>query len=129
MICQIDTNNGIPSYEQICRQVRFAVANSSLLVGEHVRSVRDMATWAAVNANTVARAYRDLRAEGVLVSIRGTVLAIAADAPEKCRHSRREMIRDRLRYILREAMQNGVTSEEIHSLLHSKWDALQKEKP
>jgi GntR family transcriptional regulator len=127
MICQIDTNNGIPIYEQICRQVKFAVANGSLLVGEHVPSVRDMATRAAVNVNTVARAYRDLQAEGVLISIRGTGLAIAADAPEKCRRNRLEMIRERLRYILREAKQNGVTSEEIQSLVCSEWVALQKE--
>ena len=127
MICQIDINNGIPIYEQICRQVKFAVANGSLIVGEHVPSVRDMATRAAVNVNTVARAYRDLQAEGVLISIRGTGLAIAADAPEKCRRSRLEMIRERLRYILREAKQNGVTSEEIQTLINSEWNVLQQE--
>ena len=129
MICQIETNNGIPIYEQICRQVKFAVANGSLLVGEHVPSVREMATRTAVNVNTVARAYRDLQAEGVLVSIRGTGLAIAADAPEKCRRNRLEMVRERLRYILREALQNGVSSDEIHALVHSECDALKKELP
>ena len=127
MICQIDTNNGIPIYEQISRQVKFAVANGSLLVGEHVPSVREMATQAAVNVNTVARAYRDLQAEGVLVSIRGTGLAIAADALEKCRRSRLEMIRERLRYILREALQNGVSSDEISALVNSEWKLLKKE--
>ena len=127
MICQIETNNGIPIYEQICRQVKFAVANGSLLVGEHVPSVREMATRTAVNVNTVARAYRDLQGEGVLVSIRGTGLAIAADAPEKCRRSRLEMVRERLRYVLREAMQNGVSSDEIHSLVHSEWGSLQSD--
>jgi len=127
MICQIDTNNGIPIYEQICRQVKFAVANGSLLVGEHVPSVREMATQAAVNVNTVARAYRDLQTEGVLVSIRGTGLAIAADALEKCRRSRLEMIRERLRYILREALQNGVSSDEISALVNSEWKSLKKE--
>lgn len=127
MICQIETNNGIPIYEQICRQVKFAVANGSLLVGEHVPSVREMATQAAVNVNTVARAYRELQVEGVLVSIRGTGLAIAADALEKCRLSRLEMIRERLRYILREALQNGVSSEEINALVNSEWKSLKKE--
>lgn len=124
MICQIDINNGIPIYEQISRQVKFAIANGSLLVGEHVPSVREMATSAAVNVNTVARAYRDLQAQGVLVSIRGTGLAVAGDAPDKCRHERLEMIRERLQYILREAKQNGVTAEEIHALVRSEWDAL-----
>ena len=129
MICKIDINNGIPIYEQISRQVKFAIANGSLLVGEHVPSVREMATSAAVNVNTVARAYRDLQAQGVLVSIRGTGLAVASDAPEKCRHERLEMIRERLRYIMREAIQNGVTSEEIHALVRSEWDALTGEPP
>ena len=129
MICQIEINNGIPIYEQICRQVKFAVATGSLLVGEHVPSVREMATRTAVNVNTVARAYRDLQGEGVLVSIRGTGLAISADAPEKCRRSRLEMVRERLQYVLREAIQNGVSSDEIYSLVHSEWDALQKESP
>ena len=129
MICQIETNNGIPIYEQICRQVKFAVANESLLVGEHVPSVREMATRAAVNVNTVARAYRELQAEGVLVSIRGTGLAVAADAPEKCRRNRLEMVRERLSYLLREAMQNGVSSDEIHSLVDSEWEALKNEAP
>jgi hypothetical protein len=35
MICQININNGIPIYEQISRQVKFAIANGSLLVREH----------------------------------------------------------------------------------------------
>ncbi|MDA1231749.1 MAG: GntR family transcriptional regulator [Planctomycetota bacterium] len=129
MICQIDTNNGIPIYEQICRQVKFAVANGSLIVGDHVPSVREMAIRAAVNVNTVARAYRELQVEGVLVSIRGTGLAVAADAPAKCRRKRLEMVRERLRYLLREAMQNEVSSDEIHSLVNSEWDALKNEAP
>ena len=83
MICQIETNNGIPIYEQICRQVKFAVANGSLLVGEHVPSVREMATRTAVNVNTVARAYRDLQSEGVLVSIRGTGTGDCCERPRE----------------------------------------------
>lgn len=124
MICQVNTNNGIPIYEQICRQVKFAISNGSLLVGEHVPSVREMASRTAVNVNTVARAYRDLQADGILISIRGTGLAIAADAPEKCRSSRLDMIRERLRYVLTEAWQNGVTSDEIHSLVDIEWKSL-----
>ncbi len=129
MICQIETNNGIPIYEQICRQVKFAVANGSLMVGEHVPSVRELATRTAVNPNTVARAYRDLQADGILLSIRGTGLAVAADALKKCRRERLEMIRERLRSVLREAMQNSISSEEIQELLRSEWTSLQKERP
>ncbi len=129
MICQIDTNNGIPIYEQISRQVKFAIANGSLVVGEHVPSVREMATQAAVNVNTVARACRELQSDGVLVSIRGTGLAVAPDAPEKCRPGRLEMIGERLRYILKEAIHNGVSLDEVQNLVNSEWSLLQQEPP
>ena len=36
MICHIDAGNGIPIYEQIERQVKFSIANGSLLVGERL---------------------------------------------------------------------------------------------
>ena len=64
MICHIDAGNGLPIYSQIERQVKFAVANGSLLVGERVPSVRELATQTAVNVNTVARAYRELQPAG-----------------------------------------------------------------
>ncbi len=124
MHCHIDPGNGIPIYEQICRQVRFAVANGSLIAGGHVPSVREMAGQLAVNANTVARAYRDLQTEGVLVSVRGTGLVISADAERVCRTSRLEMIRERLSGVLQEAVRNLVTREEMLSLFHSEWARL-----
>jgi GntR family transcriptional regulator len=117
MHMHINTTNGIPIYEQIARQVKFAVANSSLQVGERVPSVREMAAQIAVNANTVARAYRDLQVEGVLLPIRGTGLAVTSEAPQKCRAERLEMIRQRLRSVLAEAYHNQITQDEIRGLV------------
>jgi len=73
MLLHIDPANGLPIYEQIVRQVTFAIANKALRVAEHVPSVREMAGMAAVNPNTVARAYRELQQQGILTTIRGTV--------------------------------------------------------
>jgi GntR family transcriptional regulator len=108
MICQIDVNNGIPIYEQICRQVKFAVANGALLVGEHVPSVRELAIQAA----------------GILVSIRGTGLAVSADAPQACRRERLQMISNRLHSVLSEAHHNGITLDEIQQMVHTEWQCL-----
>ena len=129
MICHIDPSNGIPIYEQIERQVKFAVANGSLLVGERVPSVRDMASQAAVNVNTVARAYRELQQQGILHPIRGTGLAIATDAPEICRHSRLNLIRERLRSVLQEAFQNQISADEIRTLVDEQCAALNQQPP
>ena len=99
MHLHLDTANGLPIYEQIVRHVKFAVANRLLQIGEHVPSVRDMATRLAVNPNTVARAYRDLQSEGILTPIRGTGLAVTPEAPTRCRAERLDLIRTRLRSV------------------------------
>jgi GntR family transcriptional regulator len=127
MICQIDVHSEIPIYEQIARHVKFAIANGSLLAGEHVPSVRELATQAAVNVNTVARAYRDLQAEGMLTSIRGMGLAVATEAPAKCRDGRLNLVRERLTSLLREAVRSGISVDEIRSLVDQEWAAIRGE--
>lgn len=124
MQLHIETSNGIPIYEQICRQVKFAVANKALQVGEHVPSVREMAGRLAVNPNTVSRAYRDLQADGVLIPIRGTGLAVTPEAPGKCQSERLDMIRERLRLVLAEARHNQITPDEIRQLVESELQRL-----
>lgn len=127
MLFHIDPHNGIPIYEQIVRHVKFAVANAALQVGEHVPSVRDMAGRLAVNPNTVARAYRDLQAEGILLPIRGTGLSVTPDAPKRCRAERLDLIRERLRSILGEALRNQITPDEIRGLVTDELDRLKTE--
>ncbi len=124
MICHIDAGSGIPIYEQIERQVKFSIANGTLLVGERVPSVRELAVQAAVNVNTVARAYRELQQQGVLDSIRGTGMSVSAAAPEICQQNRLRMIRDRLRSVLQEALQNQISVDEVRSLVDAEWQLL-----
>ena len=119
MLAHVDPSNGIPIYEQIVRQVKFAIADASLRVGDHVPSVRELASRLAVNPNTVARAYRDLQMMGLLLPIRGTGLAVSPAAPRQCQKERLELIRERLRAVLSEAVNNGVSHEEIRSLVES----------
>lgn len=117
MLLHVETSNGLPIYEQIARHVKFAVAAGSLGVGDHVPSVRELAAQIAVNANTVARAYRELQTEGILTPIRGTGLAVTPAAPKLCKSARQQMIRDRLRLVLEEARRAGVEPDEIRALV------------
>ena len=61
MFFAISAHNGVPIYEQIMRQVKFAVAAGLLGPGELVPSVRELARELVINPNTVARAYRELQ--------------------------------------------------------------------
>ena len=111
----LNANNGTPIFEQIARQVTFAVADGRLAAGECVPSIRQLAEDLAVNPNTVAKAYRDLQGDGVLEPIRGTGLAVTADAPKLCRAARRDAVRSRLRDALQELRSLNVEADDVRT--------------
>jgi len=84
MFFQIDPSNGLAIYDQVVRQIKFAIAGGALKAGELIPSVRELARELAINPNTVARAYRCLQDEGVLEPVRGQGLAVTAGACERC---------------------------------------------
>ena len=119
MFFEINTSNGVPVYEQVARQVAFAVAAGGLQTGQMIPSVRELARELAINPNTVARAYRQLQDEGVLDSIRGSGLAVAAGATSKCQAMRTRVIRSRISNVLTEARQSQLTDDEIMQVIQA----------
>ena len=126
MHVRIDPASGIAIYEQIVRAVKFAVARGTLVPGELVPSVRELALQLAVNPNTVARAYRDLQAEGLLIPVRGTGLEVSAGAADPCRRERLELIRERLRSVVEEAVANDVSADELGGVFRDELERLTK---
>ncbi len=119
MFFEIDSANGVPVYEQVVRQVTFAVANGSLASGEMIPSVRQLARDLAINPNTVARAYRQLQEMEVLEPIRGTGMAVASGARGTCRSERGRILRERFSAVINEAAQTQLSRDEIHALFES----------
>ena len=117
MFLHVDVRNGLAVYDQIVRQVKFAVADGALRSGDLVPSVRELARELAINPNTVARAYRQLQDDGVLETVRGTGLSIAAAARRQCQAERTKLIRARLRLVLEEALHSGLEPDDIESLM------------
>ena len=64
MQIHISTNDGVPIYLQIVNQVKYLVAAGRLDAGEELPPIRVLAERLVVNPNTVARAYRELEADG-----------------------------------------------------------------
>ena len=121
MFFEINPTNGIAIFEQIARQVKYAVANGALRVGELVPSVRELATKLAVNPNTVARAYRDLQTDGFLEPLRGEGLRVTKQAIERSRKHRTKLLHERIRLVVVEAKQSGITEDEFYSLVNELW--------
>lgn len=68
---RIDPSLALPIYLQLVRQVEDAMASGILGPGDRLPPVRELAVEAAINPNTVARAYRILEARGLLETRRG----------------------------------------------------------
>jgi GntR family transcriptional regulator len=119
MFFRIDPSDDLAIYDQVVRQVKFAVAGAVLRVGELVPSVRELARELTINPNTVARAYRELQTDGVLEPVRGTGLAVAEGADKRCRTERVKLIRQRLKQVLVEARQSRLDAGQLRSLVES----------
>ncbi len=113
MFFTIDAANGVAIYEQIVRQVKYAIADGALRPGQLLPSARTLSVQLAINPNTVVRAFQQLQSDGVLESIRGRGLAVRAGATELCTDLRRTLIAERLRSALAEALHGGLDAEEI----------------
>jgi GntR family transcriptional regulator len=117
MLYRIDPANGLAIFDQIARQVTFAVAKGALVAGDLVPSVRELAQTLAVNPNTVARAYRDLQSNGVLEPLRGEGLRVSRSAPDRCRKERQRLLKDRLKSVVLECRQSGLSTPQLHDLV------------
>ena len=107
--------SAMPLGEQVRRGLRRAIAEGDLAVGDPLPPVRQLAADLGVNLNTIARAYRDLEREGLLVAARGRGTVVAAR--KSSRPVRKNELRARLRDLLADARLAGYRREEVRRLM------------
>jgi GntR family transcriptional regulator len=117
MFFSIDPNNGISIYEQIVRQVKFAVADGVLIPGQLLPSVRTLSVQLAINPNTVAKAFQILQSDGICEALRGRGLTIRQQSVEACGQARRSLLEERLRSAIGEALHGGLSTKEVRRLM------------
>ena len=117
MFIEIDPNLPQPLFEQVALQIQFAIAAGTIRVNEMVPSVRELSRQLAVNPNTVARAYRLLQDEEILIPRRGVGLAVAEHSQTACQKQRTEFFRQRFQDFLQEAARSQLGKEELNEIL------------
>jgi GntR family transcriptional regulator len=66
MIVKPNPSSGVPIYLQLMEQVKHAIETGALRPGDQLPGIRPLAEELVINANTVAKAYRELEHEGVI---------------------------------------------------------------
>jgi len=93
-------------HEQVAAEIRRAIAEGEAKPGERLPPARDLAAVLGVNTNTVLRALRALRDEGLLEFRRGRGITVSG-VPE------RGMLVARARELVRFARQQGYKPDEL----------------
>src|SRR5215470_9316711 len=83
MLFKPNPSLGLPIYLQLMEQVKHAVETGALRPGEQLPGIRALAEELVINANTVAKAYRELEHEGVLELRHGAGAFVATSARPK----------------------------------------------
>ena len=112
----LDARSGVATYLQIVQQVKEALRLGTIGVGDQLPTVREVVADLAINPNTVAKAYRDLEREGLVVARQGRGTFVASTlAPASLRHH--DELRAELERWLRAALAAGLDEESIRALI------------
>jgi GntR family transcriptional regulator len=113
----VDPGDPTPPYEQVRRQVADLVQAGRLRPGDRLPSVRQLAGDLGLAAGTIARAYRELETEGLLVSRRGAGTRVSAEARSMPKSARTAQLRLLADAYVEKAQTLGCSEQEIRDAL------------
>lgn len=110
----VDRDDPLPLHDQVAAEIRRSLADGEAGPGERLPPAKDFAAVLNVNVNTVLRAFRILRDEGLLEFRRGRGVTVAG-TPE------RSHLIDQVHGLARTARRDGYGQEEIVRMLREVW--------
>jgi GntR family transcriptional regulator len=112
MLESTDRSDPTPLHDQVAAQIRRAIADGEAKPGARLPPARDLAAVMGVNTNTVLRAMRALREEGLLEFRRGHGIRVSGTPQQGA-------VVARVRELVRFARQQGYQPEELITIIDS----------
>src|SRR5947207_4757393 len=107
---KVNRTESLDLHEQVAAEIRRAIADGEAKPGERLPPARDLAAVLGVNTNTVLRALRQLRDEGLLEFRRGRGITVTG-TPEN------SAVVGRARDLVRFARKHGYKRDELIRLI------------
>jgi GntR family transcriptional regulator len=109
---KLDREDPTQLHEQVASEIRRAIAEGEAEPGERLPPARDLAAVLGVNRNTVLRALRVLRDEGLLEFRRGRGITVAGNP-------QRGAVVAQARQLVRFAREQGYRVDELIRIIES----------
>jgi len=109
---KVDFSEDTPLYQQVAAEIRRAIAEGEVRPGQRMPLAKDLATVLGVNTNTVLRALRELRDEGMVEFRRGRGITVAG-TPE------RGVVMARVKDLIAFARQQGYQPAEVIAMIEA----------
>ena len=124
---EIDRTNGIPVYVQLVERIRLLILQGVLRVGDPMPTVREMAVALGVNANTVARVYRELQQAGWLRLERGVGTFVAEGAAKPMSPATFGKILKQVDALIGNARRANMSRLELSQMIESRWSEVKSD--
>lgn len=105
-------NDSLPLHDQVAAEIRRDIANGDVKAGQRLPPAKDMAAVLGVHPNTVFRALRLLRDEGILEFCRGRGVTVVG-TPEK------SALLSKVRELVDFGRRQGYQREEIIDMIQA----------
>lgn len=116
----LDYRDSRPIYEQIRDTYRKQILAGVLAPNAKMPSVRELAAQLAINPNTIQRAYRELEAQGYIISIPGKGSFVCT--PPDAAAARKDELLARFDEITHELLLLGLPAHELHERIERSSD-------
>ena len=107
---KVDRNAPLDLHEQVAAEIRRAISDGEAKPGERLPPAKDLAAVLDVNTNTVLRALRQLRDEGLLEFRRGRGITVTGTPQQSA-------LTERARDLLQYARSQGYKPDELIRLI------------
>ena len=107
---KVDRSESTELHEQVAAELRRAIADGEAKPGERLPPARDLAAVLGINTNTVLRALRQLRDEGLLEFRRGRGITVTGTPQQSA-------VTERAKELLHYARTQGYKPDELIQII------------
>lgn len=122
---QLDAHSGVPVYRQLMDQIKYYVASGTLVAGDQLPSIRELAQATTTNPTTIVKAYTELAHDQVIELRHGKGAFVSPRANVLSASEKEKAIRRIARQLAVESFQMGLFRKQVIQIVDEELNDVQ----